>query len=47
MFGLQGPESYVYTSASHCLEVSDIDDVKDYRDTIVSDFLQHPALITP
>ena len=39
MFGLQGPESYVYTSASRCLEVSDIDDVKDYRDTIVRDFL--------
>ncbi|RDB29666.1 Myosin-1 [Hypsizygus marmoreus] len=34
MFGLQGPESYVYTSASNCLDVSDIDDVKDYRDTI-------------
>jgi len=47
MFGLQGPESYVYTSASRCLEVSDIDDVKDYRDTIVRGFLRHPALIIP
>ena len=35
MFGLQGPEAYVYTSASNCLEVSDIDDTKDYHDTIV------------
>ncbi|KAG5647725.1 class II myosin [Asterophora parasitica] len=34
MFGLQGPEVYAYTSASNCLDVSDIDDVKDYRDTI-------------
>ncbi|KAG6817917.1 class II myosin [Tephrocybe sp. NHM501043] len=34
MFGLQGPEAYAYTSASNCLEVSDIDDVKDYSDTI-------------
>lgn len=36
MFGLQGPEAYAYTSASNCLEVQDIDDVKDYHDTIVS-----------
>ncbi|KNZ80659.1 Myosin-1 [Termitomyces sp. J132] len=34
MFGLQGPEAYAYTSASNCLSVSDIDDIKDYRDTI-------------
>ncbi|KAJ7170185.1 P-loop containing nucleoside triphosphate hydrolase protein [Mycena filopes] len=34
MFGLQGPEAYVYTSASNCLEVSDIDDVEDYGETI-------------
>lgn len=34
MFGLQGPDSYLYTSASNCLEVSGIDDLKDYRDTI-------------
>lgn len=38
-FGLQGPEAYAYTSMSNCLEVQDIDDVKDYADTIVcSDF---------
>jgi myosin heavy subunit len=35
MFGLQGPESYAYTSQSNCLEVSDIDDIHDYRETIV------------
>lgn len=35
-FGLQGPEAYAYTSVSNCLEVQDIDDVKDYHDTIVS-----------
>lgn len=34
MFGLQGPEAYVYTSASNCLDVSDIDDVEDYQETI-------------
>lgn len=34
-FGLQGPEAYAYTSVSNCLEVQDIDDVKDYADTIV------------
>ncbi|EKM84062.1 hypothetical protein AGABI1DRAFT_117513 [Agaricus bisporus var. burnettii JB137-S8] len=33
-FGLQGPEAYAYTSMSNCLEVQDIDDVKDYADTI-------------
>lgn len=35
-FGLQGPETYAYTSMSNCLEVQDIDDVKDYAQTIVS-----------
>ncbi|KAF7302719.1 Microfilament motor [Mycena chlorophos] len=34
MFGLQGPEAYVYTSASNCLDVSDIDDVEDFQGTI-------------
>ncbi|KAF7303216.1 Microfilament motor [Mycena kentingensis (nom. inval.)] len=34
MFGIQGPEAYVYTSASNCLDVSDIDDVDDYNGTI-------------
>jgi len=36
-FGLQGPEAYAYTSLSNCLSVSDIDDSKDYSDTIVRD----------
>ncbi|PFH52252.1 hypothetical protein AMATHDRAFT_2258 [Amanita thiersii Skay4041] len=34
MFGLQGPEAYAYTSLSNCLEVQDVDDVKEYHDTI-------------
>ncbi|KAF8971711.1 myosin-1 [Flammula alnicola] len=33
-FGLQGPEAYAYTSMSNCLSVSDIDDTKDFRETI-------------
>ncbi|CAO3623672.1 unnamed protein product [Cunninghamella echinulata] len=33
-FGLQGPESYLYTSKSNCLEVDGIDDVKDFNDTL-------------
>jgi myosin-1 len=36
MFGLQGPESYLYTSRSGCLEVQGIDDVADFTETIVS-----------
>ncbi|KAF8921950.1 P-loop containing nucleoside triphosphate hydrolase protein [Mucidula mucida] len=35
-FGLQGPEMYAYTSLSNCMEVQDIDDVKDYGDTITA-----------
>jgi myosin heavy subunit len=35
-FGLQGPESYLFTSRSGCLDVEGIDDVQDYHDTIVS-----------
>ena len=34
-FGLQGPEAYAYTSMSDCLSVQGIDDVKDFRETIV------------
>lgn len=40
-FGLQGPESYLYTSKSGCLDVDGIDDVQDYQDTIVSDWLHY------
>ena len=35
-FGIQGPEAYAYTSMSNCLDVSGIDDVKDFEETIVS-----------
>jgi myosin I len=35
MFGLQGPEAYAYTSLSNCLTVQDIDDIHDYKETIV------------
>ena len=35
MFGIQGPDAYAYTSRSRCLDVQDIDDVKDFGDTIV------------
>ncbi|KAH7930925.1 hypothetical protein BV22DRAFT_1115754 [Leucogyrophana mollusca] len=33
-FGLQGPESYAYTSMSNCLEVQDVNDAKDFTETI-------------
>ncbi|KIY50413.1 myosin-1 [Fistulina hepatica ATCC 64428] len=33
-FGVQGPEAYIYTSASDCLEVAGIDDTKDFGDTL-------------
>lgn len=33
-FGLQGPDAYVYTSRSQCLEVQDINDSNDYADTL-------------
>ncbi|KAK2461430.1 hypothetical protein APHAL10511_005893 [Amanita phalloides] len=34
VYGLQGPESYAYTSMSNCLEVQYVDDAKEYHDTI-------------
>ncbi|KAJ1933253.1 class II myosin, partial [Linderina macrospora] len=34
MFGISGPESYLYTSAAGCLDVPNIDDARDYADTI-------------
>lgn len=34
MFGLQGPESYTYTSKSQTLTVPSIDDTKDFAETI-------------
>ncbi|OZJ01921.1 Myosin-1, partial [Bifiguratus adelaidae] len=33
-FGLQGPESYLYTSRSGCLDVAGINDVSDFGETI-------------
>ena len=33
--GLQGPEAYAYTSRSGCLDVQDVDDTKDFSETIV------------
>ncbi|CAG8462906.1 1750_t:CDS:10 [Ambispora leptoticha] len=33
-FYLQGPESYLYTSRSGCLDVDGIDDMQDFSDTI-------------
>jgi len=34
LFGIQGPESYVYTSKSGCMQVPGIDDVADFQDTL-------------
>lgn len=39
MFGLQGPESYAYTSRSNCLDVAGIDDRQEFQDTLVRYFL--------
>ncbi|KAJ2898084.1 hypothetical protein MKZ38_004196 [Zalerion maritima] len=33
-FGIQGPESYVYTSRSKCLDVDGIDDISEFQDTL-------------
>ncbi|CED82244.1 microfilament motor [Phaffia rhodozyma] len=34
MFGIQGPEAYVLTSQSGCLDVPSIDDVADFNETL-------------
>lgn len=34
MFGIQGPETYVYTSAAKCINVDGVDDAKDFQDTL-------------
>lgn len=44
-FGIQGPESYVYTSRSNCLTVPGIDDVADYAETIVSHIISDQSVI--
>lgn len=33
-FGIQGPETYVYTSAAKCINVDGVDDSKDLQDTL-------------
>ena len=35
-YGLQGPESFLYTSRSGCLDVDGMDDVREYNETVVS-----------
>ncbi|KIK70640.1 hypothetical protein GYMLUDRAFT_65857 [Collybiopsis luxurians FD-317 M1] len=45
MFGLQGPEAYAYTSLSNCLDVQDVDDTKDFRDTISEIFRMLAAIL--
>ncbi|CCF57947.1 hypothetical protein KAFR_0D02990 [Kazachstania africana CBS 2517] len=34
MFGVQQPDQYIYTSASGCISVENMDDVKDFAETI-------------
>lgn len=33
-YGIQGPETYIYTSASKCMSVDSIDDVNDFKQTL-------------
>lgn len=33
-FGIQGPETYLYTNKSKCFDVDGIDDTKDFADTL-------------
>ncbi|CAK9441219.1 uncharacterized protein LODBEIA_P50880 [Lodderomyces beijingensis] len=33
-FGVQGPETYVYTSAAKCITVEGVDDGRDFQDTL-------------
>ncbi|KAL9543808.1 hypothetical protein MBANPS3_007936 [Mucor bainieri] len=33
-YGLQGPESFLYTSRSNCLDVQGINDMSDFQDTL-------------
>lgn len=34
MFGIQGPETYIYTSAAQCITAEGIDDGKDFAETL-------------
>ncbi|KAI7904550.1 P-loop containing nucleoside triphosphate hydrolase protein [Cokeromyces recurvatus] len=33
-FGIQGPDSYLYTSKSNCLDVNGINDIQDFQETL-------------
>lgn len=33
-YGIQGPESYIYTSAARCIDVDGVNDSKDFNDTL-------------
>lgn len=33
-YGIQGPETYIYTSAARCIDVNGINDTNDFRDVI-------------
>lgn len=33
-FGIQGPETYIYTSAAKCINVDGVNDSKDFEDTL-------------
>lgn len=33
-YGIQGPETYIYTSAAQCVNVEGLDDGKDFQDTL-------------
>lgn len=34
LFGIQAPEQYIYTSASQCTSVENMDDVKEFQETL-------------
>jgi len=34
LFGIQGPETYLYTSRAKCVDVDGIDDLAEYQDTL-------------
>lgn len=34
LFGIQGPETYIYTSAAQCISADGIDDSKDFSETL-------------
>lgn len=36
LYGIQGPETYIYTAASKCIDVDGVDDAKDFKDTLAA-----------